>query len=81
MTMKRMCSALAALSAASFAIQAGAQESGPTVTISGFGSAALTSTDTNDAEFIRPNQASGVKKDWRTGVDSNFGRPRSRSTT
>jgi len=73
MTMKRMCSALAALSAASFAIQAGAQESGPTVTISGFGTAALTSTDTNDAEFIRPNQASGVKKDWRTGVDSNFG--------
>jgi len=73
MTMKRMCCALAALSATSFAIQAGAQESGPTVTISGFGTAALTSTDTNDAEFIRPNQASGVKKDWRTGVDSNFG--------
>jgi len=73
MTMKRMCSALAALSAASFAIQANAQDTGPTVTISGFGTAALTSTDTNDAEFIRPNQASGVKKDWRTGVDSNFG--------
>ncbi|WP_229210037.1 porin [Duganella sp. Root1480D1] len=73
MTMKRMCSALAALSAASFAISASAQEGGPTVTISGFGTAALTSTDTDDAEFIRPNQASGVKKDWRTGVDSNFG--------
>ncbi|MGW8393095.1 porin [Pseudoduganella sp. HUAS MS19] len=73
MTMKRICSALAALSAVSFAIQASAQEGGPSVTISGFGTAALTSTDTDDAEFIRPNQASGVRQDWRTGVDSNFG--------
>ena len=46
---------------------------GPTVTISGFGTAALTASDTEDAEFARPNQASGVRKDARTGVDSNLG--------
>ena len=47
--------------------------SGPKVTISGFGSAALTFTDADKAEFARPNQASGVGKSPRTGVDSNFG--------
>lgn len=46
---------------------------GPTMTISGFGTAALTSTDTDDAEYIRPNQARGVGNSPRTGVDSNFG--------
>jgi hypothetical protein len=46
---------------------------GPAVTISGFGTAALTATDTDDAEYVRPNQASGAKKKARTGVDSNFG--------
>ncbi|WP_342113338.1 porin [Pseudoduganella sp. OTU4001] len=70
--MKTICRAIAALSAAGLAMQASAQD-GPSVTISGFGTAALTSTDTNDAEFIRPNQAAGVKKDWRTGVDSLLG--------
>ncbi len=45
----------------------------PTVTISGFGTAALTATDTDDAEFARPNQIIGAGKDARTGVDSNFG--------
>jgi len=43
------------------------------VRISGFGTAALTWSDTDEAEFARPNQASGVKKDPRTGVDSNLG--------
>ncbi len=71
--MKKICRAIAALSTAGLAIQACAQESGPTVTISGFGTAALTRSDTDDAEFARPNQVSGVKKDWRTGVDSIFG--------
>ena len=50
-----------------------AASSAPKVTISGFGSAALTFTDTNEAEFARPNQASGARKSPRTGVDSNFG--------
>jgi hypothetical protein len=45
----------------------------PPVQISGFGTAALTMSDTDQAEFIRNNQAAGVKKDPRTGVDSNFG--------
>jgi hypothetical protein len=44
-----------------------------TVRISGFGTAALTWANTDDAEFARPNQSSGVKKDARTGVDSNLG--------
>jgi hypothetical protein len=44
-----------------------------TVRISGFGTAALTWTDTDQAEFARPNQARGVKKSPRTGVDSNLG--------
>lgn len=46
---------------------------GPTVTISGFGTAALTMSDTDDAQFIRPNQAAGAGESPRTGVDSNFG--------
>ena len=51
-----------------------AQEAqGPTVKISGFGTGALTWTNTDQAEFGRPNQASGVKKSPRTGVDSNLG--------
>ena len=45
----------------------------PVVTISGFGTAALTFTDTDKAEFARPNQTSGAGKTARTGVDSNFG--------
>lgn len=45
----------------------------PTVKISGFGTGALTFTDTNKAEFGRPNQATGAKKSPRTGVDSNLG--------
>jgi len=41
--------------------------------ISGFGTGALTWTNTNNAEFARPNQAHGVKKQPITGVDSNLG--------
>jgi hypothetical protein len=43
------------------------------VRISGFGTGALTWTNTDKAEFARPNQAGGAKKDVTTGVDSNFG--------
>lgn len=43
------------------------------ITISGFGTAALTRTNTSDAEFARPNQLAGVTTDAKTGVDSNFG--------
>jgi hypothetical protein len=43
------------------------------VKISGFGTAALTWTDTDDAQFRRGNQAGGAGKSPRTGVDSNLG--------
>ncbi|HAT32039.1 MAG TPA: hypothetical protein DCW29_14635 [Janthinobacterium sp.] len=46
---------------------------GPSVKISGYGTAALTFSDTNDAQFGRPNQATGADKTPRTGVDSNLG--------
>ncbi|RJG11651.1 hypothetical protein [Massilia cavernae] len=45
----------------------------PAVKISGFGTGALTWTNSDQAEFARPNQASGAKKSPRTGVDSNLG--------
>lgn len=43
------------------------------VKISGFGTAALTWSDDDRAEFARPNQASGAADNFRTGVDSNLG--------
>ncbi|MFZ6843295.1 hypothetical protein [Undibacterium sp. RuTC16W] len=46
---------------------------GPTVTISGFGTAALTRSNTDDAEFARVGQLAGVKSSAKMGVDSNFG--------
>jgi hypothetical protein len=49
-----------------------AQESG-SFKVSGFGTGALTWTDTDDAEFARASQASGAGKTPRTGVDSNLG--------
>jgi hypothetical protein len=47
--------------------------SAPTITVSGFGTAAYTLSNTEDAEFARPNQLNGVKKDAKSGPDSNFG--------
>jgi len=43
------------------------------VRISGFGTGALTWTNSDQAEFSRPNQASGARKNVTTGVDSNLG--------
>lgn len=62
--------ALAILGA--FCATAYAQDTLP-ITVSGFGTGALTRTDTDQAEFSRLNQASGAAKHWRTGVDSNLG--------
>lgn len=70
--MKRTYCAIA-ITAAFAAIATPAWADGPTFTTSGFGTAALTWTDTNDAEYIRPNQLVGAKKSPRTSVDSNFG--------
>jgi hypothetical protein len=66
---------IAALLTLPLALAASAQEtsSAPTVTVSGFGTVAMTRTDTDQAQFARPNQASGVGKRARQGVDSNFG--------
>ena len=66
---------LAAVLAMPLAISSAfAQEAdGPTVKVRGFGTGALTWTNTDRAEFGRPNQAAGAKKDPRTGVDSNLG--------
>ena len=56
------------------AVTCGAQaQDGPQVTISGFGTAALTRTDSDGGEFSRINQAAGAAKHARTGVDSDFG--------
>jgi hypothetical protein len=62
--------ATVALGLAAGAAQAG---DGPAYTLGGFGTAALTMTDTDQAEFAWPTQAAGGKKAPRTGVDSNFG--------
>jgi len=64
---------LVAALALPFAVSSAFAQDTSAVRISGFGTAALTWSDTNDAEFGRPNQASGVKKNPRTGVDSNLG--------
>ncbi|MYM88618.1 hypothetical protein GTP91_15735 [Rugamonas sp. FT82W] len=61
---------LAVLSA--LASSAHAQDGMP-ITVSGFGTGALTMTNSDQAEFNRVNQAGGVGKDARPGVDSNFG--------
>ena len=45
----------------------------PAVTVSGFGTLAVTQTNTDAAQFARPNQQSGADKTARIGVDSNFG--------
>jgi hypothetical protein len=58
---------------AAFSVSSHAADDAPVVTISGFGTAALTATDTNDVEYARFNQAAGVGKSPRPGVDSNFG--------
>jgi len=64
---------LATLLALPLATTAYAEESSPAVKVSGFGTGALTVSNNDDAEFGRANQARGVKKDVRTGVDSNLG--------
>ncbi|MDE2428115.1 MAG: hypothetical protein KGM99_05260 [Burkholderiales bacterium] len=48
-------------------------DDGTSITVSGFGTAALTRSNTSDAEFARPNQLAGVTTGAKTGVDSNFG--------
>lgn len=64
---------IATLLALPLAVSSAYAQSGSSVRISGFGTGALTWTNSDQAEFSRPNQASGAKKDLTTGVDSNLG--------
>lgn len=64
---------IASALALSFAVPCAYAQDASAVRISGFGTGALTWTNTDKAEFGRPNQASGATKDVTTGVDSNFG--------
>lgn len=66
-------SQLALMAVAATALSAAHAQTSPGITISGFGSAAVTMTDTDEAQFARPNQADGVGKDPRSFVDSNLG--------
>ena len=70
---KRLIASLLTLPLALSSAYAQDTSAAPTVTVSGFGTAALTFTDTDKAEFARPNQPAGAGKTPRTGVDSNFG--------
>ncbi|QYF93363.1 hypothetical protein KY495_22275 [Massilia sp. PAMC28688] len=57
---------------AGFALTSHAAD-GPTVTVSGFGTAAVTVSDNNDAEYARPQQLKGAGTSPRSSVDSIFG--------
>lgn len=70
---KRILLTLLAMPLALSNVYADEAPSGPTVRISGYGTAAMTATDTDEAQFARPNQATGAGKSARTGVDSNLG--------
>ena len=61
------------LLAISVAVSSAWADDGSSITVSGFGTAALTRTNTSDAEFARPNQLAGVTTNAKTGVDSNVG--------
>jgi len=64
---------IASALALSFAVPCAFAQDASNVRVSGFGTGALTWTNTDQAEFTRPNQASGAKKSPITGVDSNLG--------
>jgi hypothetical protein len=66
---------LAALFLLPLALPAARAQDGaaPAVKVSGFGTGALTWTNTSDALFARPYQAGGAGTRPRTGVDSNVG--------
>lgn len=57
---------------AGFALTSHAAD-GPTVTVSGFGTAAVTVSDTDDAQYARPQQLKGATTSPRSSVDSIFG--------
>jgi hypothetical protein len=65
---------MAALLALPFSVcTAYADDDVSAITVSGFGTAAFTRSDTNDARFGRPAQPTGVGTGWKADVDSNLG--------
>jgi hypothetical protein len=66
-------SIIASMLALPLAVSTAHAQDGSPVRISGFGTAALTWADKDNAEFSRPNQARGADKQPTTGVDSNLG--------
>jgi hypothetical protein len=66
-------SIIATLLALPLAVSSAYAQDSSGVRISGFGTGALTWTNSDQAQFGRPNQASGATKDVTTGVDSNLG--------
>jgi hypothetical protein len=73
MMKKRMIASLLALPLAASTAYAQDGSGFPAVKVSGFGTGAITYADTSKADFVRPNQASGSSRDFRTGIDSNLG--------
>ena len=71
--MKQPTLAITSLAILSIYSTAAHAQDGMPITVSGFGTGALTMTNTDQAEFNRVNQAAGVGKDARPGVDSNLG--------
>lgn len=70
-----ICKSFALLALSAACTQAWAADASiiPPIKVTGFGTAAMTWTDTDEAQYSRPNQISGVGKSPRTGVDSQFG--------
>jgi len=64
---------IASALALSFAVPCAFAQDASNVRISGFGTGALTWTNTDQADFTRPNQQTGARKNPTTGVDSNLG--------
>lgn len=64
---------IASALAMSFAVPCAFAQDASNVRVSGFGTGALTWTNTDQAEFTRANQQTGAKKNPTTGVDSNLG--------
>lgn len=69
---KRILASLLAMPLALAQTAAQAQEY-PAWSFKGYGTAALTASNTDQAQFARPNQASGASRRPVTGVDSNLG--------
>ncbi|OON64258.1 hypothetical protein B0920_13290 [Massilia sp. KIM] len=70
---KKILATLLAFPLAGTAVHAQETTGFPPIKVSGFGTAALTWTDEDRAQFARPNQSSGAADSVRTGVDSNLG--------